>query len=104
VADLGGKGRVTPQRGVARRDDIDMARKAEMRRPVAETRIEIIDRRRVLVLEIEAPEGEARRPQRADEHLERARVFRRHAFASDQALRDLEGFIAECGHWRAKGS
>src|SRR5262245_51307904 len=48
VADLGSKGRVAPQRGIARWDDIDMAREAKMRRPLAETRIEIVHRRGVL--------------------------------------------------------
>ena len=49
-----------------------MPGEAKMRRPVTDAGIEIVDRRRALVLEIETPEGEAPRLQCVNENIERA--------------------------------
>ena len=98
AGNFGGEGWVGPELGLSRRHDVDMTGEAEMRRPFADAGVEIVDRRGVIVLEIEAPEGEAAGLQRLDQHVERAGVDGGHAFAADQALGELNGLVAERGH------
>src|SRR6516165_2612998 len=70
AGDLGGKRRMGPQLSVAGRYDIGVPGKAEMRRPVADARKQIVDPRRPLVVEGQALDTEAIRTWRALEDAE----------------------------------
>src|SRR5690606_25821618 len=63
------------------RHDINMAREAEIRRRIAQARIEIVHR-----AELVAFDAKAERLQRALDQIERARLHRRHRRAAHQRL------------------
>src|ERR1700674_1402969 len=98
AGDLRGKRWMAPQLGIARRHDVAMSGEAKMRRAFADPGKEIVDRRRSLLGEGEALAGKACGLQRLDEHVERARVGRRHAGAADQALGERDCLVAEGAH------
>ena len=95
---VGGKRRMPPQPGIARRHHVGMAGEAEMRRAVADAGIEILDRLAATLVEAELLAHEARGFERLHQHLDGAGIARRHAFAADQALRERDRLFAEHGH------
>src|SRR5581483_5704657 len=86
---VGGERWVTPELQISRRHYVGMAGKAEMRRTLADPRIEIVDRLGALA-ETQALAPKAPRLERLDQDLDRAAVARRYALAADQTLRERE--------------
>ena len=95
---VGGKWRMPPELRVSDRHNVRMSCEAEMRRAVADPRIEILDRLSAALAEGELLAGEARRFERLHQHLDGAGIARRHALAPDQALRQSYRLFAERGH------
>ena len=99
VADLARKRRYGPSCLVARRHDVGVAGKREMRTAGAESRVKVVDVWRAGLGKYQPVAGEARRLEDVLQKRQGAAFVRRDAFAANEGLRQRDGIGRdECHH------